>query len=159
MKILPLVGLLSFGLAAWDGSGVPAPKPCAVRGAWALESASVDGKPAPMGKRRQDKIVTASHYAWTSQEPGPRVLRTVADSLVAYRSSAFGSGTYRVTDSTYMERLDVFYDPSYVGRELAAACRIAGDRWYHSFSWPELENGRETRRAKVVEVWRRTEPS
>ena len=136
-------------------NSIAAVAPCAVQGVWTLESVTSDGKAEALGQRRQFKIITATHYAWVSQEPGPSALRSSADSLAAYRTSGFGGGTYRVTDSTYTERLDYFYDPTYLNREVVIGCRIVADRWHATFQWPVIVNGRETRRARVEEVWRR----
>ena len=143
-------------LLGGETNTITAVAPCAVQGVWMLESVTSDGKAEPLGKRRQIKILTATHYAWMSQEPGPTALRSPADSLAAYRTSGFGGGTYRVTDSTYTERLDYFYDPTYLKREVVVGCRMVADRWYATFEWPVIVNGRETRRMRVEEVWRRT---
>src|SRR6185295_7434024 len=110
-----------------DAHAILPAAPCAVQGVWMLESVTSDGKAEPLGQRRQLKIITPTHYTWVSQEPGPGSLRSAADSLAAYRTSGFGGGTYRVTDSTYVERLDYFYDPTYLKREVVFGCRMVGN--------------------------------
>lgn len=154
--------MLSLLLAAflWGDGGIDrpdAPAPCALQGVWRLESLTVDGKVVALGSWRQMKVIGAKHFAWVGQGSGPTELRSLTDSLAAYRASGFGGGTYRVSDSTYAERLEYFADPAFIGRELTATCRIAGDRWTHVFEWPELANGREARRVRFEEVWRRVE--
>ncbi|HEV2122562.1 MAG TPA: hypothetical protein VGW38_07290 [Chloroflexota bacterium] len=124
-----------------------------------MESVTVDGQPQPRGQYRQIKLVTASHYAWVGQEPGPMALQSAADSLAAYRTRGFGGGSYQVTDSTYTERLEYFYHPEYVGREITFSCRVAGDRWYHAGDLPNIEVGREIGRTRLEEVWRRIGPA
>lgn len=150
-----LLAAFVLGHGGTHRSGPPAP--CVVQGVWTLESVTADGKVEPVGKRRHLKVVGATHYAWVSQEPGPAALRSMTDSVAAFRTSGFGGGTYRVTDSTYTEKLEYFYDPAYIGQELTAVCRIAANRWTHTFQFPVLENGRETRRVRVEEVWRRVQ--
>lgn len=130
-------------------------EPCSPLGAWTLESLTRDGNAVPLGKWRQLKVIGPTHFAWVGQGPGPEALRSTADTVAAYRTSGFGGGTWRVSDSSYWERLEYFSDPAFVGRELEFKCRIVGDRWTHDFEWPELENGREVRRVRVEEVWRR----
>lgn len=102
------------------------------------------------------KVIAASHYSWISQEGGQKPLLTVADSLAAYRTRGSGGGTYRLTDTSYVERLDLFYDPREVGREVEISCRIAGNRWDASFEWP-LDDKGNNRIVHVQEIWRRVE--
>lgn len=139
--------------AVADGSG----SGCAVQGTWAMESLTVDGKPEDLAGWRQIKMVAGTHFTWVGQRPGPDSLQSVADSLAAYRNTGFGGGSYRVTDSTYTERIEFFSVPGYVGREITFSCRVVGDRWYHESDFPEVENGREVARVRMREVWRRVQ--
>ena len=118
---------------------------CAVQGVWNLESVTVDGKPEPLGQRRQQKIVTQSHFMFISQAPG------------ANGAKDFGAGSYRVSGNKYSEHLDFFYDPQYLNRDLQATCGVAGGKWTHAFEWVTLKDGKETGRSKVVEIWRKVE--
>lgn len=154
MQILALAAIGMLGVSPY---ALTVPAPCAVRGVWTVESVIVDGKAEPLGKGHNMMIVTATHFAWVRQEPGPSSLRSLADSLAAYRSGGFGGGTYRVTDSTFIQHIEYFYNPIHVGRENTASCHVAGNRWQHNFEWPVFEHGRETRRARVEEVLRRIE--
>jgi hypothetical protein len=115
-----------------------------------------DGKVQSRDGRKQMKIISATHYAWMSQEGGAMPLVTTADSLAAYRTRGSGAGTYRLTDSSYIEQLDLFYDPKQIGREVEITCRVVGSRWDHSFDWPLVENGKP-RTMHVQEIWRRVE--
>lgn len=139
------------------GSTAAAQEPCQVQGVWMLESRTVDGQMLSSSAKTHIKIVTATHFAWMSQEPGTAKLTSPADSLAAYRTRAFGGGTYRVTATTYTERMEYFYNPEYVGREVTFRCRIEGDRWYHATEWPILQAGREIKSVRLEEVWRRIE--
>jgi hypothetical protein len=103
------------------------------------------------------KVVTASHFAWVGQGEGPTTLESATDSLAAYRTRGFGGGTYDVTDSTYTEHLEYFFDPQWVGREITFSCRVQGERWYHITEYPQMEGGRQTGRVRVDEVWRPNE--
>src|SRR5438067_12333286 len=80
---------------------------CNVQGVWSLDSVIADGQVASQHGRKQMKIITATHYAWMSQEGGAMPLATTVDSLAAYRTRGSGAGTYRLTDSSYIERLDL----------------------------------------------------
>jgi hypothetical protein len=123
---------------------------------WALDSVITDGKVESQVGRKQMKVITATHYAWMSQEGGAMPLATPADSLAAYRTRGSGAGTYRVTDSTYIETLDLFYDPRQIGREVEITCRVDGNRWDHSFDWSVVENGKP-KTVHTQEIWRRVE--
>src|SRR5262245_22674378 len=84
---------------------------CNVQGVWSLDSVIADGKVESRDGRKQMKIITATHYAWVRQEGATMPLVTAADSLAAYRTRGSGAGTYRVTDTSYIEHLDLFSDP------------------------------------------------
>ena len=129
---------------------------CNVQGVWSLDSLIVDGRVESQPSRKQMKIISATHYAWMRQQGGTMPLVTTADSLAAYRTRGAGAGTYRVTDSSYIEHLDLFSAPREIGRELEITCRVAGNRWDHSFDWPLVENGKP-RTLHVQEIWRRVE--
>lgn len=157
---LPAVILLLVAIAC--ATAAPDERParlaqqdCPVQGAWELVSATVDGEPQVREGWRQLKLVTRTHYTWVGQEPGPTTLQTAADSLAAFATIGFGAGSYRVTPTTYTERLELFSNPEYIGREATFSCRVEGDRWYHEGELPIFEGGRETARVRLAEVWRR----
>jgi hypothetical protein len=152
MRYRVLMIALGVGLVA--GWVRPSQVPCPVRGAWALDSVTVDGTVEPLGQWRQIKVLTATRYAWVGQEPGPRVLRSAADSLVAFRKSAFGGGPYRVTASSFIERIEYHNQPQYIGRQIIFSCRVVGDRWYHAGDLP-VPDETGIRWYRLAEVWRR----
>jgi predicted ester cyclase len=128
---------------------------CPVQGVWQLESATADGEAVEVGAWRQMKMITGSNFTWVGQEPGPEAFLTRADSLAALRATAFGGGRYEVTEDTYTEHLDYFYNPEYVGRSVTFSCRVEGDTWYQEGEYPVIEGGQETRSVQLAEVWRR----
>lgn len=143
-------------------AAVAAQAACPVQGSWQLESVTMDGQRQPADQQwRQIKLVTPTHYAWVGQAPDAATQppQSAADSLAAYRTRGFGGGTYQVRDSTYTERLEYFFMPDWVGREITFSCRVTGDQWHHTTDYPMIENGRETGRTRVEEVWRRIGPS
>jgi hypothetical protein len=158
--IIPAVSACQRGDTPAPGNGKVAQsgaaRTCDVRGVWLLDSVYVDGKPEARTDVKQMKVIAESHYSWIAQEGGARALATTADSLAAYRTRGSGGGTYRVTDSTYIERLELFSDPRQVGREIEITCRIANNRWEHEFDWPVTENG-QTRTVRTREIWHRVE--
>jgi|SRR6188472_2007605 len=140
----PLIGgvLLVVSLAFDGGARLRVRQPtCAVQGVWVMESSAVDGKPEHLDTYRSQKIVTPTHFAFVSNENGA--------------PSSYGGGTYKVSGGTYTEHLEYFYKSDYLNLDLSASCRVAGSKWYHSFQWPVIEKGKETRRIKIDEVWRR----
>ncbi|MFL5561009.1 MAG: hypothetical protein ACJ79K_06005 [Gemmatimonadaceae bacterium] len=127
---------------------------CAVRGTWELVSATQDGKPSPMtGQER--KIVTGHNYMWINQESRRDTLplKTSADSL-RYSTLIGGSGSYTLSGNSYVEHVDYFFLPSYLGQDIKATCRTTKDHWTHAFSLPAAAGA-----APVMEVeeWRRIE--
>src|SRR4051794_3455079 len=113
----------------------------------------------PLNGNRQIKIVTQHHFMWVGQAPRRDTppLKTEADTL-RRNSIDGGAGTYSATGNRYVEQVEVFNDPNYLGKPWSSTCRVQGDRWYHSWSFPQDSTGvpRDSI-AHVVEVWRRVE--
>ena len=131
--------------------------PCKLEGVWQLVSGKTDGK-SYASSSREMKIIAKGHFAFVSEEDrGVKELRTVADTLQAYRTMASGGGTYAVQGTTYTEKLDYFSDPTYVGRSIVFSCRVEGDRFYQTGLFPVFEQGKKVRDTKLEEVWRRVE--
>src|SRR5437762_3289718 len=61
---------------------------CQLTGVWESVSGKVDGQPYPTGLHQQ-KFITRSHWAWVlRQDTDLKDLKTVADTLAAYRTRA-----------------------------------------------------------------------
>ena len=142
-----LAGLIATPLAAQST--------CKVEGVWELESGSADGKDYPAGSREM-KMIANGHFAvfWRDAST-PKELKTVADSLAAFRLAGGGGGRYSVQGSTYTEKIEYFSDPAYVGKSIPFTCRVDGDRFYQTGSIPVYEGGKKVRDSKLNEVWKR----
>jgi hypothetical protein len=130
---------------------------CPVRGVWELVSVSVDGKDQPLAIR-QWKVVTGRHFMWLAQA-GRRdtlPLQTQLDTLRVYRLDG-GAGTYTTSGDNYVENIDLFVDPSWIGTSFRAKCRIEGGQWIHSFNFPNDTTVARGPYQRIVEVWRRIE--
>ena len=143
---IPLLGLVLILV----GGPLSAQDVCQVQGAWQLESLTIDGEAYPLGAYKQIKLLTASNFAWQG-------VPEVGDTLGVFASSRYGGGSYRVTDTSYIESLDYFMDPDLVGQEVTFSCRVEGDLWYHEGEIPIVEDGQQTGSWKIEEVWRRIE--
>ena len=132
---------------------------CRVQGVWEIEAMTNNGKNLPLNGVRQIKIVTTRHFMWIGQDARRDTLplKTEADTL-RRNSISGGAGTYSATGNAYVEQIEVFNDPSWLGKPWKATCRIQGDRWYHSYPFPQDSTGvpRDSI-AHVVEIWRRVE--
>ena len=130
---------------------------CSLEGVWQLVSGKSDGQ-AYATSARGMKIITKGHFMFVSGEArGVKELKTIADTLQAFRTMGSGGGTYTVQGTTYTEKLEFFSDPAYLGRSIAYTCRNEGDRFYQTGAVPILENGRKVRDTKLEQVWRRVE--
>ena len=132
---------------------------CRVQGVWELESVTNNGKDQPLNGLRQIKIVTQHHFMWIGQAARRDTLplKTEADTL-RRNSLGGGAGTYSTTGNSYVEQIEVFNDPAFLGKPWNATCRIQGDRWYHSWPFPQDSTGvSRDSIAHVVEVWRKVE--
>jgi hypothetical protein len=130
---------------------------CQLTGVWELVSGKVDGQPYPTGLH-QRKFITRSHWAWVlRQDTDLKDLKTVADTLAAYRTRAGGSGTYTVQGTTYTEKIESFPEPAYEGLAVPFTCRVEGDRFYQSGTFPIMRDGKKVRDQMLEEVYRRIE--
>lgn len=120
---------------------------CQVQGVWQLESSNWGGTQQPMTGARGRKIVTKNHFMFINADAkrDTITLHTAADSLRAVQIIG-GTGTYTVKGDNYTEHLELFFNPSWEGRDVAAKCETAGDMWTHTWKYDTTT---------VVEVWRR----
>lgn len=130
---------------------------CDPRGVWELVSARYGGQPGP-ANWRQIKFITADHWAFVGEaNPRAKDMRSVADSLAAFRSMAAGGGTYTLEGDTYTEKIEYFSDPAYLGIMVVFRCRTQGDRLFQTGSFPIFEGGAKVREMTLEEEWRRIE--
>jgi len=132
---------------------------CAVRGVWELESITNNGKDQPLNGATEMKIVTQRYWMWIGQDARRDTLplKTLVDTL-RRNSIGGGAGTYAATANAYVENIDFFADPTWLGKPWHATCRVEGNRWYHSYPFPQDSTGvpRDSI-AHIVEVWRKVE--
>jgi hypothetical protein len=131
---------------------------CQVRGVWELVSVSLDGKDQPLAGYKQMKVLTDRRFMWIGQAARRDTLplKTQMDTLRAYQIGG-GAGTYTTSGNTYIEHLDLFAIPSWVGTSFKATCRTEGGRWYHSFTQPNDTTKAPGPYQHIIEVWRRVE--
>jgi len=130
---------------------------CNVRGVWRATRATVNGQ--PVTTITEVKVVTKDHFMWVEQENRRDTLplRTFRDSTRAY-SDAGGYGTYRLSGNNYVERIELFPDPTFIGKEWPATCHTTRNQWTHSYISPErTDSTGRTRRDTVVEYFSRLE--
>ena len=142
------IGLVSHSPA------IAAHASCSVVGTWELTGVTVDGKAQP-ATGQQRKIVTGRHFMWLWQADRRDTLplKTRADSLLVYRVAG-GSGTYTLDGDSYVEHIDYFVDPAYLGKDWKATCRTENDHWVHSYTQAGAAGAKPS---AVVEDWRRLE--
>ena len=132
---------------------------CAVRGVWQLVSVTNNGKDQPLNGVQETKIVTDRHWMWVAQAARRDTLpmKTLADTL-RRNSIGGGAGTYTTNGNSYIENIEIFVDPSFVGKPWKATCRIEGNKWYHSFPFPQDSTGvARDSIGHYVEVWQKIE--
>jgi len=103
--------------------------------------------------------MTKNHFMWVSQEARRDTLplKTYRDS-VRYYSDAGGYGTYTVNGSNLTEHIELFADPTWIGKDWKATCRIDGGQWVHTWiSEPYKDSAGVSRRDTAVETYRREE--
>ena len=98
---------------------------CPVRGVWELVSVSQNGKDQPLAGYRGMKVLTDRHFMFVGQaaKRDTLPLKTEMDTLRAYQLSG-GAGTYTTRGTTYIEHIDIFVIPSWIGTSFRATCRI-----------------------------------
>jgi hypothetical protein len=104
------------------------------------------------------KVLTEHHFMFVGQAARRDTLplKTAMDTLRAYQISG-GAGTYSTSGSTYVENLDFFVIPSWIGTSFKATCVIKGGLWYHSFTDPNDTTAGPGPYQHFTEVWKRVE--
>ena len=127
-----------------------------MQGVWDLVSRTIDGKDSPLNGARERKVVTARHFMWVSQAGGRDTLPMNSE-LEMLRALKFegGAGTYVITDSTYIERNELYDNAREIGTSFKATCRVMGDRWEHIFTIPNDTTTTSGRVLHFVQVYRR----
>ena len=128
---------------------------CRIEGVWELTSVSVNGKDQPLQGRRERKFVDRGNFMWISETPRSNVVRVRSTDSTRTNPITAGAGTYTVAGNTYTEHLEYFFDPRRERQSLPAGCRTEGDRWYHTYSWPDDPATASGQRPQTTEVWRR----
>jgi len=131
---------------------------CQVRGVWELVSVSQNGKDQPLAGYRGMKVLTDRHFMFVGHaaKRDTLPLKSEMDTLRAYQMSG-GAGTYTTSGTTYIEHIDIFVVPSWIGTSFRARCRIEGGLWYHSFTDPNDTTAGPGPYQHFIEVWRRLE--
>jgi len=132
---------------------------CPVRGVWELMSVSSNGKDQPLNGLKQLKIVTQRYWMWVGADAKRDTLplKSEADSVRRFLIGG-GAGTYTATGNSYVEHIEVFNDPTWIGKSWNATCHMAGNLWHHSFPLPQDSTGvARDSIAHIVETWRKVE--
>ena len=129
---------------------------CRVQGVWDLVSRTIDGTDSPLNGSRERKMVTARHFMWVNQAGGRDTLPMNSE-LEMLRALKFegGSGTYSISDSTYIERNELYDNAREIGTSFKAKCRVTGDRWEHIFTIPNDTTSASGRILHFVQVYER----
>lgn len=156
--IVVAVVVATGGFAATHANARPAPAAsCNVRGVWRATRATLNGR--PITTISEEKVVTKSHFMWVQDENRRDTLplRTFRDTVRVF-NNAGGYGTYRLSGNNYIERIEAFPDPTFLGKEWPATCRTTRNEWIHSYISPErTDSTGRTRRDTVVEYFTRVE--
>ena len=155
----PAIALPVCCLVVAGGKSSPHEAGCPVQGVWDLVSATNNGKDQPLNGARHMKIVTQRHWMWIAQDARQDTLplKTPADTLRKYFLNG-GAGTYTATGKSYVEHIEYFNGPEWLGKPWNATCRVEGNLWYHS--WPFPQDSAGVPRDSIghyVEVWRKVE--
>lgn len=163
MKILTLTSLAALMIAGTfavgRGNTRDTAASCNVQGVWKQYKIIVNGKADSSGAGQEVKLVTKSHFAWIQQESRRDTLplKTFRDSVRVF-SDAGGYGTYSLSGSNYTERIEMFPDPTYIGKDWPATCQTTANQWIHRWISPEYKDSTgRSRRDTVAEYLRRIE--
>lgn len=138
-------------------SATAADPACDLRGVWNLVSGTEDGVPYPTGFHSY-KFISQNRWAWVSRhDNGLGELKTVADTLLAFRTRNGATGTYRVEGNTYTETVEFFPLPQYEGKSFPFSCRVEGNRFYQSGKFPIVSDGKTVKEVMLEEVYQRVD--
>lgn len=152
MRYLTLLAALTTVATA---STATAQSTCDLRGTWELVAGRWgDNIIGPNVKVTM--VANATHFTTTGRVGAPpAILRTVADTLAAYRSQWAESGRYSIKGSSYIESLDFHTDPNEQGRVTTLDCRAEGDRVFMSGMAPRMKEGKQVGELRAEGEWRR----
>jgi len=136
-NLLAVAALLTISgaVAATNrNSSGSAPPACRVQGVWVAERVTTNGKQDPTtGQER--KIMTKNHFMWVQQENRRDTLplKTYRDSVRVF-SDAAGYGSYTVSGTTVTEHIELFPNPTWIGRDFKATCSTPDrNHWIHTW--------------------------
>lgn len=153
-----LLLVISGSVAATLHNSDPAPPDCKVQGVWQLRRVVTNGK-VDSTSAQQRKIMTKNHFMWVAQESRRDTLplKTARDSARVL-NDAGGYGTYTVSGSNLTEKIELFPDHRWIGRDWKALCRTERGQWIHTwYSDPYNDSTGRSRRDTVVEYYTRLE--
>jgi hypothetical protein len=163
MKILMLASIAAVMVAGTfavgRGNTRDTAASCNVQGVWKQYKIVVNGKADSSDTGQEVKLVTKTHFAWIQQESRRDTLplKTFRDS-VRVMTDGGGYGTYSLSGSNYTEHIEMFPDPTYLGKDWPATCQTTGSQWIHSWLSPEYKDSTgQNRRDTVTEYLRRIE--
>jgi hypothetical protein len=132
---------------------------CPLRGVWELTAVSNNGKDQPRNGAKQWKIVTQSHWMWVSADARRDTLplKTEADTLRRFLIGG-GAGTYTASGDSYVEQIEIFNDPAWLGKPWKSTCHVVGNLWHQSYPFPQDSTGvSRDSISHIVETWRKVE--
>ena len=144
--------------AARTADRAPSEAACNVQGVWRTQKVITNGR-TDSTSGVEIKMVTKNHFAWVSQESRRDTLplKTYRDSVRVF-SNGGGYGTYTLSGDNLTEHIELFPDPSYIGKDWPAKCRVNGNQWIHSWVSPEYKDSTgASRRDTVAEYYQRVE--
>jgi hypothetical protein len=161
LTLAVVFGISGTVLASRSDVRGSAPPACRVQGVWEFVATVESGKRTEFTGARERKVVTKKHWMFlgAANRRDTLPLRTALDTARLYAMFG-GSGTYDVSGHRYTEHIDLFVVPSLEGKSLTAACRIEGNRWYHTFLPSDIGEPLAAGRSptdSTTEIWRRVE--
>lgn len=144
--------------AAHNTHRAPPEAACNVQGVWRAQKVVTNGR-TDSTSGVEIKVMTKNHFVWVSQENRRDTLplKTYRDTVRVF-SDGGGYGTYSVSGDNLTEHIELFPNPTYIGKDWPAKCQVSGNQWIHSWISPEYQDsvGRSMHDT-VVEYYRRVE--
>ena len=92
---------------------------------------------------RQIKKISRTHFVWISQD-------TSREGVYG-----FGGGKYTLDGDKYTEHIEIFYDPTWIGKSLTFTMKVEGDTLIQSGTVPLKKLGLADYDAETYEVYKR----
>ncbi len=131
-----------------------------VIGVWKLQSVTNKAQDSSISSTEDEwqmmKIITKTHFMFAEQDPKrPKFIHGGTDSELLETAKSFfaGAGTYTFDGTFYTEKIDIFFNPNYIGQTVTYNCEFKDNLMTQSGTFPVKSIGLPGEDIELCETW------